>query len=426
MRKEKKIARWTRSLLFCGVALYIQASHAQEITLQQADSVFLNRNLEMLAARCKVSCADAEIAQAKLYANPVVAVQENVYNRLNGRYFDFGEKSEQVVDVDQMIYIAGQHSNVVKMAKAGKEVAEREFEDLLRTLRGEMRKTFVKLYFAQRNIKVYQNEILSLTPILDALKVQQQKGNISKIETARIQALLLSLRQEQDDFMDSKAELEGRLRVFLALPAEAHPQVVFDANCIDRLLDVPADMAAIDQYLTNRSDVLLAESNERYAHATLKAERSKAYPEVHITGQYDRNAGYFPNYFTVGATVSLPIFNRNQGNIRRAKALIEQGKLDYQNTLEKARNEAEVAVEDFRRNIALVQTIRKDMGDTDMDALFQSINDNYRQRNISLLEFVDYYQTYKDSQLEVASVKENTFLAVEELNRVLGKEIVKY
>ena len=73
-----------------------------------------------------------------------------------------------------------------------------------------------------------------------------------------------------------------------------------------------------------------------------------------------------------------------------------------------------------------MQTIRKDMGDTDMDALFQSINDNYRQRNISLLEFVDYYQTYKDSQLEVASVKENTFLAVEELNRVLGKEIVKY
>ena len=408
---------------FC---LWIHGAGAQEITMSQADSLFLHNNLEVLAARCNVSCADAEIAQAKLYANPVVSLQMNAYNRLNGRFFDFGKQSEQVVDIDQLIYIAGQHANVVRMAKAEKTVILREFEELLRNLRGEMHKTFVQLYFAQCNINMYQNEILSLSHVLDALMVQERKGNISKVETARIQALLLSLRQEQDDFMESKEDLEGRLKLFLAIPADKRPTVVLDSCSIDRLLDVPGNLPAIDSCLASRSDVLLAESNQQLAQATLKVERSKAWPEIHITGQYDRNAGYFPNYFALGATVSVPLFNRNQGNISHAKANIDKSNLEYQNTLAKAQNEVEVAIENFRRNVSLMCSVRKDMGDTDLARLFQSVNDNYRQRNISLLEFVDYYKTYKDTQLAVSSVKENTFLAVEELNRTLGKDIITY
>ena len=423
MRKRRKIVRGIALACFC---LCVSVTEAQEITLQEADSLFLHNNLEVLAARCNVSAADAEIAQARLYANPVVSLQENVYNRTSKRFFDFGKKSEQVVDVDQMIYIAGQHANVVRMAKAGREVALREFDDLLRNLRCEMHKTFVRLCFAQHNITMYQNAIQSLSQVLDALVVQEQKGNISKVETARIQALLLSLRQEQDELMASKTELEGCLRLFLALPANAEPLATMDIDCLDRLQDVPGNQSALDTYLTNRPDVLLAESNQRLAEAHLKAERSKAWPELHITGQYDRNAGLFPNYFTLGVSVSLPLFNRNQGNIRKAKTDIDQRRIDYQNTLAKALNETEVAVENFRRNVALVQAIRKDMAHTDLEALFRSINDNYRQRNISLLEFVDYYNTYKDTQLTVSSAKENTFLAMEELNCALGKDVITY
>ena len=72
----------------------------------------------------------------------------------------------------------------------------------------------------------------------------------------------------------------------------------------------------------------------------------------------------------------------------------------------------------------MAQAIKNDMEHTDIEALFKSINDNYRQRNISLLEFVDYYNTYKSTQLAVSSVKENTFLAVEDLNCALGKDII--
>lgn len=158
---------WKASTGFCQTV---------ELTLQEADSLFLARNIDLLAEKCNISMADAAITQAKLYHNPVISLEENVYNRLSHRYFDFGRESEQLVNVDQLISIAGQHSNVVKEARSGHDVAIARFEELLRNLRAELHQTFVKLYFAQRNMKIYQNEIVSLRTTLDQLIVQEKKA----------------------------------------------------------------------------------------------------------------------------------------------------------------------------------------------------------------------------------------------------------
>lgn len=402
------------------------AGQEVHLTLHEADSLFMARNLELLAARCDVSMADAAVVQARLYANPVISVEENVYNRLNHKYFDFGGRSEQVIGIDQLISIAGQHANVLRAAKADREVALSRFDDLIRTLRGELHKTFVSLYFAQKNMNLYSSEIVSLRQTLDALLIQVKKGNISQIEAARIQALLLSLRKEQDGYSASVSELEGRLRVLLAMSSEIKPKAVFSPECIAAMPAPDSCRLALDSSLDARPDVRMAQNRQALADARLRAERSKAFPEVHITGQYDRNAGYFRNYFAVGATLSVPLFNRNQGNIRSARAAVEQSRQEYADTREKAGNDIAVASENFLRSLRLEKSVTDDYDKTDITHLFNSINENYRKRNISLLEFVDFYKTYKDAMLEVSSVRENVFLAAEELNTAAGRVVVKY
>lgn len=252
------------------------------LTLQEADSLFLARNIDLLAERYNISMADAAIAQAQLYHNPVISLEENVYNRLNHRVFDFGRKSEQVVNVDQLISIAGQHSNVVKEARSEHDVAVARFEELLRNLRAELHKAFVRLSFAQRNMKIYQHEIVSLRTTLDQLTVQEKKGNISQIETARIQALLLSVRREQNEFLEKVSDLQERLRLLMALPtttyitAEFHPNpsALPDSSACDRLLT---------DSLLQRADVLMARHQTEQAQAALAVSKSQAWPEVHIT-----------------------------------------------------------------------------------------------------------------------------------------------
>lgn len=421
MRKAKILS----AVLGCFLTGIVQAQD-YPVTLQEADSLFANRNLEALAAKYRIDQAEADVMQAKLWSNPVVSIDENVYNRLSKRFFDFGSKSEQVFSVDQLIYIAGQHANAVRLAQATGESAKYEFADLLRRMRGELNKTFVELYFVQKNLNLFKNEIVSLKKVLNMLTVQSEKGNISKMETARIQALLLSLTQEQNQYLTHAAELQGKIRVYLALPQTVQPIAVFNEDCLNQLSQNPKDLSDLENYLNDRSDLRLAKSTINEDTLQIRLAKSKAYPEIHLRGSYDRNGGYFPNYFSVGVSVSVPIFNRNQGAVKRARARMLADKYMYDNSLQNARNELSLAKERLQRNMSLVSSISNEYNKVDMEDLFKGVNENYRRRNISLLEFVDFYNTYKNAKLEIANVQKEAFLAIEDLNTAAGKTVIQY
>ena len=103
------------------------------LTLQEAGRQFFVNNLELIAERYNIEMAEAEVIQAKLFENPVISLEQNVYNRLNGKYFDMGKEGEAVVEIEQLIYIAGQRNKRVRVEKLNKEMAVHQFEEVLRT-----------------------------------------------------------------------------------------------------------------------------------------------------------------------------------------------------------------------------------------------------------------------------------------------------
>lgn len=414
-------------LAFCFLAS-AGSMKAQDyfLTLDLADSLFRQRNLDMLAAKYNIDQAEGKIIQSKLYANPVIELDENVYNRLNGKYFDLGKQSEQLVSVDQLIYIAGQHHNRVSMAKNECNTVKDEFTNTLRNLHYDLNQTFIKLYYAQQNIKLFKQELFSLHDVLKGLKAQEEKNNISKIETARIQALVLSVRQAQDQYLSEEKQLEAKLRTLLAMQPDVHIEAVFDDSCLDKLYNTDIQNDLLQECINGRADVRIANDNVNMAVTQMKIQKSDAYPQIHVTGQYDRNAGYFPNYFAVGLSLTIPIFNRNQGNIRSAKARIEQERYLYESTVAKAKDEVQVAYDNLQRCLKLSSDVARDFDLDNMTGLFNGVNDNYKKRNISLIEFVDFYKTYKDAILQVAEIRQSAFLAIEDLNYKAGTEIIKY
>ena len=182
------------SLLFSGAKASVVS-----LSLKESEQRFSEHNLEVIAERYNIDIAEAQVVQAKLFENPVVSLEQNVYNRLNGRYFDFGKQGETIVEVEQLIYIAGQRNKRVRLEKINKEMALYQFEEVLRTLRSELKEKFIALYFTRKSQSIYDREIDSLAHLLVVLKEQNEKGNVSLLEKSRIEALLLSLRQERND-----------------------------------------------------------------------------------------------------------------------------------------------------------------------------------------------------------------------------------
>lgn len=395
------------------------------LTLKEAEQRFLERNLSLIAERYNIDMAQAQVLQAKLFENPVISLEQNVYNRLNGKYFDFGKEGEAVVEIEQVIHLAGQRNKQVRLEKINKEIAEYQFEEVMRTLRQELNEKFVEVYFLSKSIAIYEKEVNSLQVLLGGMKIQQEKGNISLMEISRLESMLFSLRKEKNERENDLLTTRGELNLLLNLPEDTQVQLSLDEEVLQQLDLSQLSFADLKAIINERPDQKIARSTVNASRANLKLQKSMAFPEFSVKGNYDRVGNFINDYFAIGVSLSVPIFNRNQGNIKAARFSIQQAGVQQEYAANRADMELFTAYTSLEKATQLYQSTNMDL-ERNFEKLITGVNENFTRKNISLLEFIDYYDSYKETCIQLYEIKKNVFLAMENLNTVVGQNVLNY
>ena len=157
--------------------------------------------------------AQARLLQARLFDNPVISFEQNVYNRLNGTYFDFGKSGESVVEIEQVIRLAGQRNKQIRLEKINREIAGYQFEEVMRTLRQELGEAFIEVYYLSKSLSVYDKEVSSLEHLLAGIKEQHVKGNVSLMEMTRLESMLFSLKKDMSESESHYQSRRGELNI---------------------------------------------------------------------------------------------------------------------------------------------------------------------------------------------------------------------
>ena len=418
-----------RAFLFLLFLLLAGKMCAQQVagtlTLKEAEQRFLERNLSLIAERYNIDMAQAQVLQAKLFENPVISLEQNVYNRLNGKYFDFGKEGEAVVEIEQVIHLAGQRNKQVRLEKINKEIAEYQFEEVMRTLRQELNEKFVEVYFLSKSIAIYEKEVNSLQVLLGGLKVQQEKGNISLMEISRLESMLFSLKKEKNERESDLLTTRGELNLLLNLPEDTQVQLSLDEEVLQQLDLSQLSFADLKVIINERPDQKIARSTVNASRANLKLQKSMAFPEFSVKGNYDRVGNFINDYFAIGVSLSVPIFNRNQGNIKAARFSIQQAGVQQEYAANRADMELFTAYTSLEKATQLYQSTNMDL-ERNFEKLITGVNENFTRKNISLLEFIDYYDSYKETCIQLYEIKKNVFLAMENLNTVVGQNVLNY
>ena len=395
------------------------------LTLQEAGRQFFVNNLELIAERYNIEMAEAEVIQAKLFENPVISLEQNVYNRLNGKYFDMGKEGEAVVEIEQLIYIAGQRNKRVRVEKLNKEMAVHQFEEVLRTLKSELNSKFIELYYTEKSLSIYDKEIEYLQQLLEVMKEQNDKGNISLLEKSRIQALLLSLQQERNETSNQLISLQGDMKLLLGLNASETFEPVFDESVLKQIDITSIPFIELNNRLAERPDLKMARTNIQASRANVSLQKSLAFPEVSLKGSYDRAGNFCDNYFAIGLSISIPVFNRNQGNIKSARLSVLQNTSREELAHKQAEKELFTSYARLEKAVKLYNSSNYEL-ERDFETIIDGVNTNFRKRNISLLKFIDYYQAYKETCLQLYQTQKDVFLAMEEINTVTGSDVFSY
>ncbi|WOG20537.1 TolC family protein [Bacteroides thetaiotaomicron] len=418
-----------RAFLFLLFLLLAGKMCAQQVagtlTLKEAEQRFLERNLSLIAERYNIDMAQAQVLQAKLFENPVISLEQNVYNRLNGKYFDFGKEGEAVVEIEQVIHLAGQRNKQVRLEKINKEIAEYQFEEVMRTLRQELNEKFVEVYFLSKSITIYEKEVNSLQALLGGMKIQQEKGNISLMEISRLESMLFSLRKEKNERENDLLTTRGELNLLLNLPEDTQVQLSLDEEVLQQLDLSQLSFADLKAIINERPDQKIARSTVNASRANLKLQKSMAFPEFSVKGNYDRVGNFINDYFAIGVSLSVPIFNRNQGNIKAARFSIQQAGVQQEYAANRADMELFTAYTSLEKATQLYQSTNMDL-ERNFEKLITGVNENFTRKNISLLEFIDYYDSYKETCIQLYEIKKNVFLAMENLNTVVGQNVLNY
>ena len=373
----------------------------------------LHHHLLLNAKQKEVEVAKASLAQEKLWENPQVSLSHNINNPVTHRYFEFNKEGQTDIQISQRIYIAGQRGERIRMASEEMSRAQYGQLDAERLMRKELSGQMVQLFTLQQKVDVVQKEVLSMDTILQAYEEQKAKGNVSSIEIMRISGLRLQLLQEKAELMADITRLQQSIRLMGGLDAQTVivPKIDYAANAA--MLE-KIQLSTMKRELSDRSDIRADEHEVKSAEHHVKLQKANALPEINLTGEWDKNGSIGRNFFALGVTFSLPVLNRNQGNIRAARASLNSKRLLQDWNLRQAHSEMETAWEKLQMDLAIVKEAEKHQG-MEIDRMLEEVQAQYMKRNISLLELADYYQTYKNTHFLMMDTQKDVLIGMAEM-----------
>jgi len=394
------------------------------LKLDSIERVFLQKNLVLLAQRYNIDAQKALVTQARLFPNPTVNFGMTLYQSVTRKFLPLGKDGSVTAGLSQVILLAGKHNKQVKMAMTNATISEYQFYDLLRTLKHTLRTDFFNIHFLLQSAKVYDSEIAALQQVTDAFARQEGKGYISEKEVIRVKAQLYSLQSEQNELRSQLNDLQSELRLLMqSKNIRVIPLVDEDALTAMNPEKYPLHVV-IDSAYNTRPDLKIAGLNTDLSKQNYHLQKALAVPDLTIQLGYDQQGSYINNLTTLGFGIDLPFLNRNQGNIKSAKAMIQLNQATFDATRATVDEQVYSSLQRVLENDKLLKN-RDASFEKNFSRLLGEVLKNYQVRNINLLEFLDFYDSYKQNTLQVNTIKFNRVSAFEDLNYYTGIDYLK-
>lgn len=391
-------------------------------SIQQCEELFRKNNLSVLAEQYNIDLAIANEIQAKIWDLPYISGEFNAINPQYHNVLDVGKYGQKAFAIQQLIYLGGKKQKEVDFAKANTAIATLQFEQLVRNLKYQLNTDFYNIYFDQKKIKTLDFQIVKLDTLLNSYVVQSDKGNIPLKEVVRLQSLILSLKSDRNSLQKDIVEKIQELNLIIGETDTIVP--VVNENEISNKFTIPKILkdSIISQSLQKNPEYLtfvkISESQDLY----LKWQKSLAVPDLTAGISYDQRGGAFLNQINFTFGIPIPLWNKNKGNIKAAEVLVNQSAVNLNYKKLALENQIETAWKLWNQQYNQFSSININVYN-DLESVYKGIIANFEKRNITLLEFTDFIESYNLSNMQLNEFKKLWILSGIQLNYVSNLEV---
>ncbi|MBD0350070.1 MAG: TolC family protein [Flavisolibacter sp.] len=404
------------------ISLHVPAQDTLRFSMPQAEKQFLEKNLYVLTAQLDVEAQKALEIQARLYPNPIFSTELNAVNPQDRKLFQVSGNGQKAFAIEQLLLLGGKKSAELALAKTNTTLVRRQLEDLLRNLKFQLYSNMYSVYFDRQVLPQYDRQLHQLDTLINLFEEQAYKGNIALRDVVRLKTAYIKLNNEKTDLLQSIQAQQRNLQVLLQTSA----YVVPDLSSVNwqRFETLVSLDSLIQLAYQNRADWKMAELQQDLAAFNVRYQRSLAVPDLSVGAAYDENGGAFRNQVNLTFGLPLPFWNRNQGNIQHARVQTKIVETAQQVKQSEINAEITEAWSNMRRSIQEHQKVRA-IYNSDFSEVLNGINENFRKRNISLIEFIDFFESYNESLAEMNRVRKQLLLSAEQINYTISYPLYK-
>ncbi len=401
------------------------------LTLAEAMSETLQSDPKLHAAMEEIRQAEGDFTTSSLPPNPTV--------QINGDYLPLrpftvtrpGGPPEVDVAGSWPIdwFIFGKRAAAMANAKIGVAVSNADYSDQVRQRLANTASTFYDVLEARAMLQLAEEDLANLKRVEQVTQQGVKFGGAGTIEAERIMLSVLDAQREARNRAATLTTAEAQFRAAIGRPAQMSAtdasgslEIVKPAMALSL-----SDAVALAEQ--NRPDIISLRRQVAKARSGIEVERTKARAQITPTLEYNNQfqeaigAPDAPAY-TAELAVTVPFFDRNQGNIAKAQSVLTQSCYNLQAQLVQTEADVEQAVAEFRTAEEDVTAI----GPPQLAAA-RSVRDRtvaaYGLGGKTLLDVLDAERAYRDTHRTYILSQSGYWHALHRLNAAVGQQVLQ-
>lgn len=405
--------------LFVVISSFMTAQ--QQMSLLDCEEAFQKNNLQLLAEQYNINIADADILQARIWELPQANGYINAYNPEGRKAFDIGQAKG--AEITQLIYMGGKKKNEIAFAKSNKELAHLQFFQLLVDLRAQLHANYYNLYYEKLKLANTNRQLSYMNDLLAAYKVQSAKGNVSLKEEIRLQSMVIQLNNDKVGINKNMLGFEQNLKVLTGITDDIEPS--FSETEAKEVLaaqpfgeETELQKKALENNADYQYNLKLIDNSKLYA----QWQKSLNVPDLNIGAEWDQNSGTFKNEINLKVGIPLPLWKANKGNVEKASFAIQQNQKNADFQRLNLETQVQAAYRTWKTQYDQLSQI-KTADLNNMELVYNGMLNNFRKGNISLIEFADFMDSYREAALQIYDMKNGIMQAAEQLNQLVQTKI---
>ncbi len=439
-----------------------------DLTLREALSLALLRNPELAAFSWEVRAAEARTLQASLRLNPEVEfeIDEFRFSRGGsassttrtigngvlevGRERESGAKSGldeaiYTVGLSQVIELAGKRAKRTRVAALKRDLAAWDYETVRLDVLTEVAQTFVDVLGGQESLVLAEETVRVAEQVVDTASARVRAGKVPLLEETRARVELSSSRIEEERARRSLKAARNRLAAIWGAQEATFERVIGNLEEFSR---IPSS-GQLSHRISQNPDIARWVVEMEQRRAAVELEMARRIPNLTVTGGYNttprrsrrirgstigldgiqisEGSSRFDeadnDTFFVGFSIPLPLFDRNQGNLKEARYLVAKAEEERRDIEVRVRT----ALSDAYQRLATAYSEVTSLKDEILPGAEQAFNfaqEGYRQGKFGYLEVLDTQRTLFGTRSQYIEALVTYHLAVADVERLIGEPLL--